>query len=448
VTAPLQRDRPAPPVRIVHMGLGAFSRSHLAWYTARAADADQWGIAAYTGRSRKLADALTAQDGVYTLVVRGAEGDTTEMVDSIVRAHPGDEVARFFADVAAAPTAIVSLTITEPGYRFGEDGGPDLTDPDVVADDELLRAVLDDQETDATARTAVGRLLLGLDARRRAGAGPLAVMSCDNVPDNGGALRRGILSWARRLNGDLAEWIDAHVAFPSSSVDRITPRLSDEEEAALVERLADTAPVVAEPFSDWVVEDHFPAGRPAWDTAGARFADDLEPWEARKLWMLNGAHTILACLGLARGHRTVSEAMDDDGCRDVVEAFWDEAARHLPEALDADGYRASLRARFGNPRIEHLLSQIAAHSRLKLGLRVAPVARRERAAGRDAAGCAGAIAAWLLAAREGVLPGAGGEPSDALAGVAAVSPELGGDAEFVAAVSKALDQLAVAASPA
>jgi fructuronate reductase len=411
------RRSSAPPVRIVHMGLGAFHRSHLAWYTARAGDSDQWGIAAYTGRSAGLADDLSAQDGLYTLVVRSPDGDEAERIDSIVRAHAGTDIVSFLTDVAGPATAIVSLTITEAAY----------SDPEADLDRALLAGSADADVVGVRPATAIGRLVLALEARRRAGSGALALVSCDNLPDNGGVLRDAVGSLAREVPG-LSDWIDGHVSFVSSSVDRITPRLSDEETTELMERYGDRAPVVAEPFSDWVIAGEFPAGRPRWEDAGARFTDDLEPWEARKLWLLNGAHTLLASLGRLRGHDTVAEAIADRDCLHAVEAYWDEACRHLPAELGLQEYRAALLDRFRNPRIRHLLAQIGLDAESQLRVRIAPVAERERRAGRSGDACAAVIAAWLA------IEGSAGDRASAERAVAGLSPALAADATFVDAV--------------
>lgn len=367
------RETSAPPVRIVHLGLGAFHRSHQAWYTARASDAEQWGIAAYSGRSVALAEALNAQGGRYTLVVRSADADRSEVIGSIARAHGGSELTRFVADVAAPTTSILSLTITEAAYS------PRETDADVP----LLRTLADGADPSTLQpSTALGRVVLALDARRRSGSGPLALVSCDNLPDNGGMLRAAVRSLAGGVPG-LMDWVEQSVSFVSSSVDRITPRLSSDETAELAVRYSDRAPVVTEPFSDWVIEGDFPAGRPRWETAGARFTDDLEPWEARKLWLLNGAHTLLASLGRLRGHSTVSESIADAECLRAVEAYWEEACGHLPATLELREYRAALLDRFRNPRIRHLLEQIALDSDTKVRVRIVPVAERLRAGHRS-----------------------------------------------------------------
>ncbi|MFG3341085.1 mannitol dehydrogenase family protein [Glycomyces sp. NPDC048151] len=389
---PLGRDvlPHKPPVRIVHLGLGAFHRSHQAWYTAKAADAAHWGIAAYTGRTPEAAATLAAQDGVYTLIERAADHDLCEPIGSIVRAVAGDDVDDFTAALADPAVAILTLTITEAGYRLDPNGNPDLADPEVAADIECLR-----DRAWASPRTALGRVLAGLAARHRKGAPPIAVVPCDNLPGNGAAVERALTRLAEKAG--LPGVLDG-VAFVSTSVDRITPRTApaDIELVARATGRLDRAPVVAEPFSDWVLSGEFPSGRPAWETAGARFTDDIGPWERRKLWLLNGAHTLLAASGTLRGHRTVADAIADPLCRNQVEALWDEAERHLPD-VEVRDYRAALLERFANPRIEHRLSQINEDSRTKLRLRIAPVALAERAAGRPASGCAAAIAAWLLA---------------------------------------------------
>jgi fructuronate reductase len=408
VTTPpprLRRTTAAPPVRIVHLGLGAFSRSHVAWYTHRATDADEWGIAAYTGSSAELAEQLTSQNGLYTLVQRGPADDVFETVTSIVRAHPGDDLESWLTDLAAPATAIVTLTITEAGYRLTEHDAPDLRDPSVMRDIDLLRRLgPGTPPAECLVSTALGRLVLGLEARRRAGAGPLAIVSCDNIPDNGGHLGRGLVALAEACLPETAAWIRENVAFVGGSVDRITPRVGDAELRRLRAQLGDAAPVVCEPFSDWVMTGAFPAGRPRWEDAGARFVDDIEPWEARKLWLLNGSHSILAWRGLLAGHETVADAIADRACRDLVETFWDEAERNLPGELEIPAYRRALLDRYENPRIEHRLGQIATDSAVKARLRIVPVAERELDQGRVAPGCAQAIAAFVAASDAQLLP--------------------------------------------
>jgi len=394
VTGPALRrgaiDGSAAPPRIVHLGLGAFHRAHQAWYTAHAADAAEWTIAAFTGRGPRVADELSRQGGLYTLIERGPERDRAEIIPAIVEAHPAADTVRLERLLAAPRTALVTLTITEPAYRLRRDGSPDLDDPAVAADLVALRR----RQPPAT---PLGRLLSGLRARIAADASPIAIVPCDNIPDNGAFVRTGLLGLAEAVDPALADGIRDQVSFVSTSVDRITPRTTDADRAAAAALTGfhDTSPVVAEPFSDWVLCGHFPNGRPRWETAGARFVDDIEPWERRKLLMLNGAHSLLAGIGTLRGHTTVAEAMADPDCRIWVHAFWDEATRQLPGGLDLDAYRGALADRFANGRIAHHLAQISGESATKLAIRVVPVLRAERAAGREGAASLRALATWI-----------------------------------------------------
>ena len=395
----LRRTSPAPPVRHVHLGLGSFFRAHQAWYTHRASDADAWGIAAFSGRSAELARTLAAQDGLFTLDVRGPDGDELEVVTSLVRTHGADDDDAWLTYLADPAVAILTTTVTEAGYLRGPDGHLDAEHPDVVADLARVRT-----EPSFAGRTAPVRIAVGLLARRDAGAGPIALVPCDNLQANGAALRAVVRDAAALLDPTLPAWVEENVAFVTTMVDRITPRPT-EHDVALVRSLGgydDPVPVVTEPFSEWVLEGDFPAGRPRWEDAGARFTDDIEPFEQRKLALLNGAHSLLAYAGLALGQTTVSEAIADPRCRDWVEQWWDEAAAHLPQpAGELDEYRAALVSRFANPAIRHLLAQIATDGSKKLRERVVPTLLAERAAGRGAAGAARVLAAWVTHVRAG-----------------------------------------------
>ncbi|MFF2032106.1 mannitol dehydrogenase family protein [Arthrobacter sp. NPDC058192] len=380
------------PVRIVHLGLGAFHRSHQAWYTHRAGDAAEWGIASFTGRRPDAALALAEQDGLFTLVERGDTADSFEVIGSIVTAVDGADVARLAELVSAPATAIITLTITEAAYGLGADGQLDLRAPDVEADLAVLARGA------GNPATPLGRLVFALARRRTAGAGPLAVVCCDNLASNGTVARRAVTGLAAAWDAGLAAWIEANVSFVSTSVDRITPRTTEADVAAVEAGCGyrDSSPVVAEPFKNWVLSGDFPAGRPHWQDAGAVFVDDIEPYENRKLWLLNGAHSLLAYAGQLRGHTTVAEALQDQSCRQAVERFWDEAETNLPGAdLQIPAYRAALLERFGNARIAHHLAQIAMDGSTKLRMRAVPVLRAERAQGRSGAAAALMIAAWM-----------------------------------------------------
>lgn len=379
------------PVRIVHMGLGAFHRSHQAWYTQHAGDAAEWGIASFTGRRPDAAEVLAAQDGLYTVVERSDAGDSFEVIGSIVEAVDGADVGRFVELVAAPLTSVITLTITEAAYRLKADGKLDSEASDVAADLALLA------DGSGKPTTPLGRLVLGLAGRRDADAGPLAVVCCDNLSNNGTVARNAVLGMAKAFDAGLAAWINANVSFVSTSVDRITPRTTNADVDAVAAACGyrDESPVVTEPFHNWVLRGDFPAGRPRWEDAGAIFVDEIEPYENRKLWLLNGAHSLLAYAGQLRGHKTVAEALADDSCRRAVEEFWDEAASHIEgKELGIPAYRAALLERFANSRIAHHLAQIAMDGSTKLRMRAVPVLRAERAAGRSGEAAARMIAAW------------------------------------------------------
>ncbi|MEZ3159017.1 mannitol dehydrogenase family protein [Microbacterium sp. BWT-B31] len=417
------RPLAAAPVRIVHLGAGAFHRAHQAWYTARATDAADWGIAAFTGRSDQVVRRLAPQRGVFTLVERGPQHDRFELVGSIAEVHPAADLHRLRALVAAPETAVVTLTVTEAGYRLRPDGELDLDDPDVAAD---IAALAGDGRL---LRTPLARLLRALDDRRLAHANPLAIVPCDNLPANGERVRRALASLARAAGVADAS---AVASFVTTSVDRITPRTTaadlDAVEAGTGWR--DEAAVVTEPFTDWTLCGQFPAGRPQWEAAGARFVDDIEPAVRRKLLLLNGGHLVLAFEGQRRGCTTVADAMRVRECRAALERFWDEADRTCGGG-NAE-YRAQLVARFENPRIEHGLAQIAVDTVTKLRLRVLPVVRAERAAGRSAAGAAGVVAAWAACLRDGLATTAG-DPAGAFAALAEAADER--DAAFLASAA-------------
>jgi fructuronate reductase len=387
-------DTPAlAPARMVHLGLGNFHRAHQAWYTAHSPDADKWGIAAFTGRRSDTADALAPQDGLYTLITRSAEGDTFEVIGALSAVHAAAEHETYLDYLSRPEVAVVTITVTEAGYLRGADGHLD-TGRDVVAAD--LEAMRSDPRGPVASLPAK---LTGLLARRAAGAEALTLLSCDNLPENGAVTRTVVQDLAAEVDDTLPGWIDAHIDFATSMVDRITPVTTDEDRT-LVEQACgyvDAAPVATEPFSEWVVSGGFPAGRPRWEEAGATLVADVEPFERRKLSLLNGSHSMLAYAGSIRGHQTIDEAIADPTCRPWVETFWDEASRHLTlPASNIANYRDALLTRFANPQMRDQLARIAADGSAKLPVRTLPTLRAERSAGRVPTGCATTVAAWVL----------------------------------------------------
>lgn len=385
------------PARLVHLGLGAFHRAHQVWYTQKAEanpEAPEWGYVSFTGRRPTMAEALAPQDGLYTLVTRSGEGDVPELINALVEAQPATNIERLIELMADPQVAVVSLTVTESGYHL--DAAGELNGSDAAVQDDI--AMLTSGSKVTALATAAGKIIHGLEARRAADVGGLAVMSCDNIAANGETTRASILGMADKVDAELAAWIREHVSFPSTSIDRITPAT----EAALildVEKQTgfhDGAPVVAEPFASWIIEGEFPAGRPTWENSGVQFVDDIEHFERRKLWLLNGSHSLMAYYGQLLGHTTVADAIADDQCRARVESLWDEAAQHLTvEELNVAQYRKQLIERFENPRIVHNLAQIAIDGATKQRMRAVPILKSELETGRSGSGAAFSIAAWI-----------------------------------------------------
>ncbi len=363
---------------IVHLGIGAFARAHLALATEQAITRTQdlrWGITGVSMRQPDTCDALAPQAGLYTLAERdaGADGAPRERLQVIgclreLLVAPRD-AAVVVERLADAATRIVSLTITEKGYAsLGEGSAVDL----------IVRA---------------------LARRREQARGGLTLLSLDNLPGNGRHLQQRVHERAAHDAAALAAWIDAQCSFPNSMVDRIVPRTTPADVAAVSRRLGrhDAWPVVAEPFFDWVVEDHFVAGRPGWQLP-VRFADDAAPWEQVKLRLVNGAHSQIAYSGAMAGWPTVDAAIARPALAAHVEALLrDEMEPTLPglAGWDRDAYRAALLQRWRNPALAHRCQQIAMDGSQKIPQRwVAPLAHR-LAAGAPIGRLAFGVAAWL-----------------------------------------------------
>ena len=450
--------RAAPPVRLVHLGLGSFFRAHPCWYTEHASDAAGWGIAAFTGRANQaLVEALNQQDGLYTLISRGSDADAFEVLSCLVRAHPAADHQAWLRYFETPELAAVTITVTEAGYCRGDGGRLDVARPEVQADARALR-----RDPAALVRTAPARLVAGLAARRRAGAGPLALVPCDNVPGNGALAERVLADLAGLVDPELRDWMQDSVSVATTVVDRITPRPAPADARSVLEStgLDDRCPVVTEPFSEWVLSGTFPAGRPRWEDAGALVTDDAAPYEHRKIWLLNGAHSLLAYAGSIRGHGTVADATADETCRAWLEDWWDIASAHLGQpAASISSYRAALTERFGNVRIADRLDRIAADGSQKLPIRILPVVRAERAAGRLPAAGTRVLAAWVCHLRglgapvddaraDVVVPLAAGPLGAAVPRVISwLDRDLGADADVIAAVIEQSGWFARATAP-
>lgn len=373
-------DRHGLTTGIVHLGIGAFNRAHQAVYVdAILAGGDNaWGILGVSLRSSETRDALAPQDNLYTLAVRDQSGERLQVVGSItaILVAPEDPEA-LLAAMVRPDVRIVSLTVTEKGYCYlPATGSLDEAHPDIVHD----------LANPGSPRSAVGFVVEALRRRRNAGTSPFTVLSCDNLPANGRTVRRVAMRFAELRDPALAAFVAQDVAFPSTMVDRIVPQSTDDTRLAVSASigLEDTWPIATEPFCQWVVEDRFPLGRPAWETVGVTFVADVEPFELMKLRLLNGSHSLLAYLGYLAGHETVADAMAAPGFAALLTGFMDdEVTPTLPPlaGFDLSAYKSSLLARFRNPALRHRTWQIAMDGTQKLPQRFLHTIRARLAAG-------------------------------------------------------------------
>jgi fructuronate reductase len=382
---------------IVHLGLGSFHRAHQAVYTARAIDHESgpWGILGVAWRSRRVVDALRSQDGLYCILELGG-GDSVPLVvnvhtDLLVAA---DEPRAVLDRLADADTRIATLTVTEQGYTAHPSTGALNTD---VAD---VRADLHG----GVPRTTVGLLARGLQQRWSAHGEPMAIVSCDNLNANGRHTRALVLEFVGLLNdpgtAELQAWIEQTIAFPSTMVDRIVPAMHPEHRIRAAARLGldDATPVVAEPFSMWVLEDRFPAGRPRWEAGGAIFSDEVARYEQLKLRLLNATHSLIAYLGLLAGAWSIAAAISRPEIRKVAEHVVHEEMRPTlvaPAQVDVGRYVETLFARLANGDIGHRTCQVASDGSVKLAVRVVPAVLEHVARGVVPRGLALIFASYI-----------------------------------------------------
>ncbi len=397
-------DRSAVRSGIVHFGVGGFHRAHQAMYLdtlMNQGHALDWGI---TGvgllpGDKRMHDVLHGQDCLYTLVVKDADGTMHprvigSIVDYLFGPDDPESVLRALADPA---TRIVSLTITEGGYLVNQATG------EFDAADESIQHDLEDG---AVPTTAFGFVTEGLRRRREAGVEPFTVMSCDNIAGNGEVAHKMIGAFARLKDPELADWIEHHVCFPNSMVDRITPVTTDDDRAQLTERFGveDGWPVVCEPFTQWALEDRFPAGRPPYDEAGVQLVPDVTPYELMKLRLLNASHQALCYLGYLAGYRYAHEVCADPLFTGFLRGYMDEEATPTLEpvpGVDLDDYKTQLIERFANPEIRDTLARLCAESSDRIPKWLVPVVRQELDAGGPVRRSALVVAAWARYA-EGV----------------------------------------------
>lgn len=402
-------DRRRVTPGILHFGVGNFHRSHQAMYLdrlIRRGEADDWGIVGVglLPRDARMGEVLRAQDFTYTLVERSADGTMagTRIGSIIDYLHAPADPRAVLETLASPEIRIVSLTITEGGYNTSDVTGEfDLANPDIVAD-----------AASSAPRTVFGVLAAGLRLRRERGVAPFTVVSCDNILGNGDVARRALVAFAGLAHGaEFADWIRDEVAFPNSMVDRITPVTTDAERELVRTAFGidDAWPVVCEPFVQWVIEDRFTLGRPAWEEVGVQVVDDVEPYERMKLRLLNGSHQAMAYPGLLAGYDHVHEAVTDPRVRELVERYMrDEAAPTLAAVpgIDLAAYRSELMERFGNPFIRDTLRRLATDASDRVPKFLIPVARDRSAAGLASPAAAAVVAAWAAYARKALSSGA------------------------------------------
>jgi fructuronate reductase len=381
------------PVGIVHLGLGAFHRAHQAVFTDDVLARDpRWGILGVSLKTPRATGPLAQQDGLYTVLTKGNEGTSARVIGALREtAFAGSDVARLIRRIADSRVKVVTLTVTEKGYCHDPASGRlDFTHPDIVHDVEHPDLPV----------SAVGLLLAALDARRLRDSGALNIVCCDNLPHNGRVLEGLVNELAQRRGPALVDWIAKHVAFPGTMVDRIVPATTDAdiEEVERLLGLHDAAPVVAEPYNQWVIENRFVAERPAWETAGATLVRDIGPFETMKLRMLNGSHSTMAYLGFLSGHETIAQAARDATLAAFVEQqMIEEIAPTLeaPPGVRIADYGAELMRRFRNPALPHRTQQIAMDGSQKLPQRLLGTIRDNLAAGRPIARLALSVAGWM-----------------------------------------------------
>lgn len=380
-------DRARLTPGIVHIGVGGFHRAHLATYADELASSGHrnWGIAGsgVIAADARMAEVLRAQGGLYTLIVRSEQGTSAQVIGSIVDyVLAADDIEPLVAKIADPATKIVSLTVTEGGYPVDE--GTKTFDP---------------AHAPAGPGSAFGVIVSGLKRRRDLGTGPLTVMSCDNVIENGLAARVAVVGVAEQGDPALARWIDQNVTFPNGMVDRITPATTDSDRAFLADEygLSDGWPVVTEPFRQWVIEDLFVAGRPPWEDLDITVTTNVEPYELMKLRLLNAGHSTMAYLAALAGIELVDQAMREPLLRRFLGSFLEsEAGPVLPDipGIDVPEYQAQLIERFSNAAMGDQISRLCLDGSAKWPKFLMPTVRNQLRAGGPVALSALALAGW------------------------------------------------------
>ncbi|MEN5312916.1 mannitol dehydrogenase family protein [Pseudomonas koreensis] len=384
---------------IAHIGVGGFHRAHQAYYTDALMNTGQaldWAICGVGLRAedRRARDDLKEQDYLFTLFELGDSDDTEVRVIGAIRDMLlAEDGAQALIDKLADPQIrIVSLTITEGGYCIDDSTGEFMAH---------LPQIQHDLAHPGAPTTVFGFLCAALEKRRGAGTPAFTIMSCDNLPHNGAVTRKALLAFATLRNAGLRDWIEQHVSFPNAMVDRITPMTSTAHRLQLADKHAvdDAWPVVCEPFVQWVLEDKFVNGRPAWEQVGVQFTDDVSPYEEMKIKLLNGSHLALTYLGFLKGYRFVHETMNDPLFVRYMRAYMDlDVTPQLAPVpgIDLSDYKDTLVARFSNQAIADQLERVCSDGSSKFPKFTIPTINRLIADGRETKRAALVVAAWAL----------------------------------------------------
>jgi mannitol 2-dehydrogenase len=396
-------DRSRVTTGVVHFGVGGFHRAHQAMYHDRLMNegkALDWGICGVgvMPADRRMQEALDAQNGLYTLVVKHADGTYEPRVIGAITEYlfAPDDPDAVIEKLAGEATRIVSLTVTEGGYSIDH----------VTGEFDPSGDVSHDLEPGATPRTTFGFVTEGLRRRRERGLAPFTVMSCDNLQGNGDLSRRAFTAFARLRDPELGAWVEREVRFPNSMVDRITPVTTDDDRAEVRERFGvdDRWPVVCEPFTQWVLEDAFSLGRPPYEIAGVQVVEDVEPYEQMKLRLLNASHQALCYFAYLSGYRLVHEAAQDPLFRAFLRGYMDDEATPTlapVPGVDLDEYKQTLIERFSNPEVRDTIARLCAESSDRIPKWLLPVVRAQLESGGPIAYSAAVVASWARYA-EGV----------------------------------------------
>ena len=392
-------DRSRVKAGIIHVGIGGFHRAHQALYTDQLLHTtgnENWGICgiALLDFDKKIFNTLKEQDGLYTLVVNELDGSLTKtIIGSIVECLFAPENPKAVIEkMADESIKIITLTITEGGYNYNEATKLfDFKNPSIQYD----------LANPSSPKTIFGYLTQALKLRNERHLKGISIQSCDNIQGNGHVIQKMLLSYVDKAAPELVEWIKSNVSFPNSMVDRITPVTTQLDIEGLKETsgIDDAWPVVCEPFKQWVIEDDFAAGRPAWETVGAQFVENVAPYEKMKLSLLNAGHSVLGILGALIGYDTIDEAVNDQNIRTFLNSYMDTEVTPILsdlEGINLKKYKLSLIQRFGNIYIKDQIDRICSESSAKIPIFILPTVKAQLKEQGPIEGVAFVIAAWAI----------------------------------------------------